>query len=143
MHRSWAQHNGVLKWLRTIHCGGDAAFRLPDAPITVGAMVDKKGMDYDFDMGRPVEWVWMQMVAHVRDADLEALVIGSMEDPSRGMPGVVSCWFAPRPNSYDHATHLHLKDRGTPFTDFKLRAWDFVLIREDGSGSRLRPQKNK
>ena len=53
---------------------------------------------------------------------------------------MIGCWFAPRPQSYDHATHHQLRAKGTPFTDFKLQIWDFVVMRADGSGVRLHPR---
>ena len=56
--------------------------------------------------------------------------------------GLIGCYFAPRPNSYDHKRHRKLKDEGTPLLDVRLPIWDFVIERKDGTAVRLHPQRS-
>ena len=57
--------------------------------------------------------------------------------------GVYRCDVSPRPNSYDHKRHVQLEEAGTPVHDRKLQIWDFVVMRDDGTGIRLHPQYSK
>ena len=54
--------------------------------------------------------------------------------------GVVGCYFAPRPNSYDHKRHARLREEGKPQREVRLPVWDFVIERGDGTAVRLHPQ---
>ena len=79
------------------------------------------------------EWSWHVMVAQL---DLESLrYVVEDGDCSRGL---VRCEFRRRPNSYDHGRQVQ---RGAP--NHKLMAWDFILVRSDGSAVRLHPEWNK
>ena len=51
----------------------------------------------------------------------------------------MSCEFSVRGNSYDHARHHMLKTAKKPYDKPQLRSWDFVLIRDDGTGVRMHP----
>ena len=55
---------------------------------------------------------------------------------------LLRCEFSPRPNSYDHASSKALRDEGLE-VNTKLSVWDFLLIRDDGSGIRLHPEWSK
>ena len=94
-----------------------------------------KGMQFDFpDSGEEWWWSWLSMVAQLCDEDLREVVTG----PDGRSRGLLSCWVAIRPNSYDNARHEQLKDKGAQRKD-KLPCWDFLLIREGGTGVRLHP----
>ena len=56
--------------------------------------------------------------------------------------GLVGCYLAPRPSSYDHKRHKKLKEEGRPSLDVRLPVWGFVIRREDGAGLRLHPQRS-
>ena len=55
--------------------------------------------------------------------------------------GLIGCYLAPRPKSYNHQRHTMLKDEGRPLLDVSLSVWDFVVRREDGPLVRLHPQR--
>ena len=97
-----------------------------------------KGMNFSFDDRQKWMWQWTLMVAQLRDEDQKEIV----EGPDGRSRGLLSCWCAPRPNSYDHQRHVQLKESGTP-SETKLPFWDFVLIRDGGGGVRLHPSYDK
>ena len=80
----------------------------------------------------------MEMVAQL-DEESMSIVVKGKDGRSCGLIG---CYFAPRPNSYDHKRHRKLKDEGTPLLDVRLPIWDFVIEREDGTAVRLHPQRS-
>ena len=67
---------------------------------------------------------------------MEEVVCGP-EGRSRGL---VRCEFSERPKSYDHPLHCQKSQGGHAPPQQKLRAWDFVLIRDDGTGLRVHPE---
>jgi len=67
------------------------------------------------------------------------IVLQGMEGRSCGLVG---CYLAPRPSSYDHKRRKKLKDEGQPLLDVRLPVCDFVLRRQDGTGVRLHPQRS-
>jgi len=56
--------------------------------------------------------------------------------------GLVSCYVAPMPSSYDHKRRKKLKDEGRPLLDVRLPEWDFAIKRQGGAGLRLHPQRS-
>ena len=105
-------------------------------PAPVAGIIKGAGMDYAFDEGRSCGWWCFEMVAQL-DAESMAYVVNGAEGRSGGLTG---CYFAQRPNSYDHKKHNQLGKAGMPKKDKKLLVWDFVLVRADGTGLRLHPQ---
>jgi hypothetical protein len=77
------------------------------------------------------------MIAQLDEKSLDIVVKG-MGGRSCGLIG---CYLAPRPKSYNHQRHKLLKDEGRPLLDVSLHVWDFVIRREDGTPVRLRPQR--
>jgi hypothetical protein len=96
-------------------------------------------MQYSIDYKSQREWSWLEMVAQLQDEDLIKVVEGN----DRRSRGLVTCSFSPRPNSYGHKMHHVLKQTGQPQPLAKLRIWDFVLRRDDGTGIRLHPNWNR
>ena len=92
-------------------------------------------MAYEFNERVWNEWSWVEMVAQLDDQSIAHVVKG---DRSSGF--VKACWFAQRPNSYDHKRHRQPKAEGRPQTNTQLRVWDFVIVRDDDSCIRLHPQ---
>ena len=77
------------------------------------------------------------MIAQLDEKSM-SIVVKGRDGRSCGLAG---CYFAPRPNSYDHQRHKMLKDEGRPLLDVSLPVWDFVIRREDGTPVRLHPQR--
>ena len=75
------------------------------------------------------------MLSQLDEESLQYVVNG----PENRSCGVVRCCVAPRPNSYDHKRHHALKEAGKPVLDRKLPVWDFVILRADGTATRLHP----
>ena len=129
-------HNAALKWFR-FSCERDGIFQIEFSNQFKAAVAEiqhaPKGMDYDFDETQTVEWSWFDMVAMLNEDSMKYVV-----GPD-GSGGLEACRFESRPNSYDHARH----HAGQGKTDTKLRVWDFVLIRSDGTGVRLHPEWSK
>eukprot|EP00959_Pyramimonas_sp_CCMP1952_P186577 3901339-Pyramimonas_sp.AAC.1 len=67
---------------------------------------------------------------------MDLVARGPDNDRSRGL---VRCEFRPCPGRYDHKRHAKGVGRGEAQA-VRLPAWDFVLIRDDGSGIRVRPE---
>ena len=137
---NYQQHNAALKWFRhRLENSANRPARLffsNTEPTPVAGIVKGAGMDWDFAENRSHDWSWFEMVAQL-DAESMAFVVNGAEGRSCGL---VSCSFALRPNSYDHKRHHQLRVAGTPKKDAKVRVWDFVLTRVDGSAVRLHPQ---
>ena len=138
---NYQQRNAALKWFRQIMEDdeeGEDTFRRFDnrEPVAVAMIIKDKGMDYDFHETRSRAWHWFELVSQLTDESMAFVVDG----PDHRSGGVTGCYFAPRPKSYDHKRHHQLKEAGFPFQDAKLRVWDFVIQRADGSAVRLHPQ---
>jgi hypothetical protein len=155
-HGNYWQHNAALKVLRdqlapgsvgggpaaaaVAAAGGVAAavaavdgqesMELQPHGMQVATVDHHKGMDYDVDYTRTKHWSWLEMVAQLEEDSMIRVVGG----------GLVKCEFSARPKSYAHdAHHAHRKaSREQPKT--KLRIYDFVLWRADGTGIRLHPK---
>ena len=80
-------------------------------------------------------WRWVEMIAQLDDDSMEYVVEGQ----SNEITAVAGCSLRPRLNSYDHKRHHMLRVGGRP-AENKLRIWDFVIHRSDGSEIRLHPQ---
>ena len=68
------------------------------------------GMQYELNTNLLQPWSWLEMVAQLNEASLAFVVNGA--DNSSG--GLVECWFAMRPNSYDHKRHIQRNHGGKP-----------------------------
>ena len=108
---------------------------LTGAPAAVAAVKWGKGQAWDFDRNQMVTWSWKEMIAQL-DADSMQIVVGGWAEG-----GLVGCYFAPRPNSYDHKRHSKLRQEGRPQKDVRLPVWDFVVERANGTAVRLHPQR--
>jgi hypothetical protein len=80
----------------------------------------------------------MEMVAQLDEKSMSIVVKGK---DGRSC-GLIGCYFARRPNSYDHNRHRKLKDEGTPLLGVRLPIWDFVIERADGAAVRLHPHRS-
>ena len=96
-------------------------------------------MGYEFDTSKFVWWSWLEMVAQLRYEDLVEVVQG----PDGRSRGLIQCFLAVRPNrSYDHPRHFQKAKAAMP-DPVKKPNWDFMLLRDDGSGVRLHPSWNE
>ena len=94
-------------------------------------------MQFDFGQTQTLWWFWFDMVAQMDQPSIRLVCHG----PDGCSSGLVRCEFSQRPKSYDHQRHYQRMMGGHHAVgDPQLRAWDFVLIREDGSGIRVHPQ---
>jgi hypothetical protein len=146
----YKQHSAALKWFREFTEGAqldpwEAApilFEIKESPLTINQIVHPKGMNYHFDPRVKCKWMWQEMIAQMDEASIEFVV----EGPEHMARGLIGCAFQRRPNSYDHK-RMHA-NKSLPAVagwdyagyDGKLPIWDFVLMRDDGTAIRLRPQ---
>jgi len=111
---SYRQHNAALKYFRDEQENPDHPFDshvlvFPnDAPAAAAAVTWNKGQDWAFDRTKMLWWSWKEMVARL-DADSMRIVVRGENGRSCGLLG---CYFAPRPNSYDHKRHAKLRHDG-------------------------------
>ena len=144
-HAPYQQHNAALKWFRIMQEGEDPVAARPLVfnnfeRVAVADIQKGKGMEFDFDETRTVWWFWLDMVAQMDQPSIRLVCHG----PDGRSRGLVRCEFSQRPNSYDHQRHYQRMMGGHHAVgDPQLRAWDFVLIRDDGSGIRVHPQWSK
>ena len=68
---------------------------------------------------------------------MEKVVCGPGRDRSRGL---VSCEICACPNSHDHNRQAKRVRDGARGQTVRLQRWDFLLLRDDGSGIRLHPE---
>ena len=108
-------------------------------PAAVAAVKWGKGQAWDFDRTNMVQWSWIEMIAQL-DVDSMRIVVQGEGGRSGGY--LRGCYFAPRPNSYDHKRHAKLREEGRPQRDVCLPVWDFVIERGDGTAVRLHPQRS-
>ena len=63
----------------------------------------KGGQDYDFHPTERIVWHWSDMLANLRDDDLQAFVQGPQwRHVQRQNPGIVSCVCTSEGDNYDH-----------------------------------------
>ena len=130
----WREHNAALKWLRSVH-ESPGGFALP-LEVQKCKIQHWEGTSYSF-LEETETWSWVSMVASLDEASMRSVVTN--DGLSRGL---FYCSFSPRPNSYDHASSKALRDEGLEINT-KMSVWDFLLIRDDGSGIRLHPEWTK
>ena len=104
-------------------------FRMPES----GELPDRSDSRWSVTI-----WSWLQMVAQL-DADTMVFVVCGLDgNTSRGL---VSCEISPCPNSYDHSRRAkNLRDGAEQLV--MPQRWDFLLLRDDGSGVRLHPARS-
>ena len=136
--RAYKQHNGALKWFRrkqeNLATPSDLLFPNHDH-VAVAAIIKGKGMDFDFDETTLWSWSWLEFVAQLDDESIDFVVKG----PDDRSCGLWQCSLSMRPGSYDHKRHHMLIKQGTTSKVDKLKVWDFLLVRSDGSTVRLHP----
>ena len=140
---SYRQHNAALKFLRGQHESWEAPFETApvelraDEPAAVAAILKGKGMAWEWDWHNMLTWSWLEMIAQLDAQSMQTAVRG----PQGRSGGLVSCQLVVRPNSYDHKRH-HQQQQGNSQWQSrqKLPIWDFLLLRDDGSGLRMHPQ---
>ncbi len=142
----YKQHNAALKYLRQVaesivearglSLNHVVELILPEHEIEIAAIIKGKGMSWEFDLTKRVEWHWHEMVAQLNEESMAYVVNG----PEGRSGGLTECLLARRPNSYDHKRHNQLKHEARPQRDVRLRVWDFRLVRADGTSIRLHPQ---
>ena len=141
---SYRQHSAALKYFRDEHEDPNRPFESAplvfsnSQPAAVAAVIWGHGESWDFDRTRMLQWSWQEMVAQLAQDSIGVAVLG---EGGRSC-GLVGCYLAPRPNSYDHKRHAKLKGEGRPQRDVRLPVWDFVLERSDGTAVRLHPQRS-
>ena len=135
---AYKQHNAALKWFRVVQerldtpC--DLHFSNTDE-VAVAAIIKGKGMDFDFDETTLWSWSWLELVAQLDDESIDFVVKG----PDDRSCGLWQCSLSMRPGSYDHKRNHMLIKQGTTSKVDKLKVWDFLLVRSDGSTVRLHP----
>ena len=148
-HGNYKQHNAALKYLRD-ECE-NAADPLNSRCLVFDSAVAEQipriiklkvsgraqdNRDWDWDRREFVPWSWLQLVAQMDAPTMQRVVCGPDNDRSRGL---VRCEFRPCPESYDHQRHTKGVARGQAQA-VRLPVWDFVLIRDDGTGIRVHPE---
>lgn len=140
-------HNAALKWCRqavepqniSYNISTEAHFMRWELPfddfILVRPCVHGERHHFDFDYFRQRPWNWQQMISHF-DYDDRKYVVQGPESSSRG---IVGCWVAPRPGSYDHLMTSHNQARDRDGNVVRRAIWDFQVVRDDGTSVYLHP----
>ena len=81
------------------------------------------------------KWNWHEMIAALRQEDIDWVVTG----PNGSSGGLIGCTFSPRPGSYTHTNATRAVAAGAQPTEIPLE-WDFVIHRADGTGVRMHPR---
>jgi hypothetical protein len=146
---NYKQHNAALKWFRDEYEDRENPFG-SRTPVFGGTAVAEEiskilkyrakgkaqdNRDWDWDHTVKVPWSWLEMVAQMDGPTMLRVVCGPDNDRSRGL---VRCECRPCPSSLDNMRHTKGVDRGQA-QRIPLPQWDFVLIRDDGSGIRVHP----
>ncbi len=129
------QHNAALKYFHETLEWTMRESRELNVREVVHDIVHEKGPNYSIHPQSQREWSWLELVAQLQDEDLLTVVEGD----DRRSRGLVGCLFSRRPNSYDHKTHHKMKQNAEPQPRAKIKIWDFLLLRDDGTGIRLHP----
>ena len=134
--QDFKQHNAALKYFRHrvdlapwVIIGKDLVYK-------AALLHADKGMDYEFDFDTMEPWSWLEMIAQLNDESIDYVVNG----PEGRSGGVWRCDCGAQAHTYDHKTHFQKLKAGTPENEQKLKRWDFVVWRADGTGVRLHPQ---
>ena len=142
---SYRQHNAALKYFRYLQEDATDPFnpsrmlRFPnDAPVQIATIRWQKGEQWAFDDTKMVTWSWKEMIAQLDETSMRIVVCGKN---SRSC-GLIGCYIAPRPHSYDHKRHKMLFTAEKERREVKLPVWDFVIERSDGTALRLHPQRS-
>ena len=139
---SYRQHNAALVYFRTKRENLNDPFLshglvFPnDKPVEVATVYWDKGGGWGFDETKMVPWSWKELVAQLDTDSIRIVVQGE----NRLSCGLVRCYVAPTPHSYDHTRHAKLRSEGRPLVHTRLPVWDFVIERDDGTAVRLEPQ---
>ena len=106
-----------------------------EGPLEVAVILHaEKSMNWEFSDSRR-QWSWHELIAQLTDDDIQLVVNGGQGRSG----GLVACYLALRPNSYDHKRHHMLRKKGEHAGVPRLPIWDFVVQREDGTAMRLHP----
>ena len=145
------QHNVALKWFRqdaeakgldVVEFSNIEASLMPE-------IVHAKGTEFEFRGEPRIEWRWQDMVAQLRNEDLQRVVQGNFEEDmhrvvgvTRPMPrsrGLVGCRLQ-KTDKYDHKRHAAARKAGTAGpNDPMMYIWDFVLVCDNGTLIFLHP----
>ena len=135
---TWQQHNHALQWLRTMRELEKTPFDSPPIRFSnfghqdVATVRHELRSNFEFTPEVTTPWCWKEMVAQLRDDDIE-FVVGD---------GLIRCELSVRRNSYDIERHWHKRtELGVQEQPVKLPVWDFCLYRSDGTGLRLHPTR--
>ena len=96
----------------------------------VAAIIHPPGTGFTFDHADMRCWSWWEMVAQMNEESIQYVVEDG--DCRRGLVG---CEFRRRTGSYDHKRQVKTPGQGP-----RLREWDFILRRSDGTAVRLHPE---
>ena len=139
---SYRQHNAALEYFREEcedsydPCLSHGLAFPNDKPVEIPIVYWNKGGGLGFDRTKMVPWSWQELVAQLDSDSIRIVVQGEY----RRSCGVIGCYVAPRPHSYDHTRHAKLWCQGRPLVHMRLPVWDFVIERNDGTSVRLEPQ---
>ena len=142
---SYKQHNLALKGYRE-YCRVDGPIYKEIAKLGVSfsnAMLaavaevvhDKKGPDFQVDLKKMKHYNWKEMIAQLRDEDIEWVVNG---DSNKG-GGVERCDFRQRPGSNAHSYHNLQRGRREEPQETDEEEWDFLITRKDGTQFFMHP----
>ena len=130
------QHSAALKFFRG-QCESDGrgeGFIFSNShKAKVAAIIHPPGMEFWFDHADVRVWSWWELVAQMDEESIRYVVEDG--DCSRGLVG---CEFRRRTGSYDHKRQVKKPGQGP-----RLREWDFILRRSDGTAVRLHPEWTK
>ena len=131
------QHSAALKFFRE-QCEsdgrGEGVILSNSHKAEVAAIIHPPGTEFWFDHADMRVWSWWEMVAQMNEESIRYVVEDG--DSSRGLVG---CEFRPRTGSYDHSRHV----QPAYSVRARLRCWDFILRRSDGTAVRLHPEWSK
>ena len=121
---SYRQHSAALKYFREAREDSTNPFNPlrilrfnNDAPVQIPTIRWGKGPQWAFDDTKMVTWSWKEMIAQLDENSMRIVVYGG--DNSRSS-GIIGCYCAPRPHSYDHKRHTMLLTKEGEQRDVKL-----------------------
>ena len=129
----YKQHSAALKYFREM-CELDGradGFILSNSEkAAVAAIIHPPGYEFWFNSTDMRGWSWWEFVAQMDEESIR-YVCGSV--------GLVGCECRPRAGSYDHSRQV----QPAYSVRARLRCWDFILRRSDGTAVRLHPEWTK